>query len=127
MYSKKKREEFLELYEKNACNVHRTCQKFGINRTTFYNWKNSDEEFKEGIEEADEGLIDDTESSLYHNITWGNVTAQIYFLKTKGKKRGWGEDGDVLVQTDSNIDLSQLTVDELKVYIDLQKKAQKVN
>lgn len=80
-----------EVYKKKACNVSATCTALGISRNTFYDWINKDHQLKEQIEEANEGLIDIVESKLLNQINENQLTAIIFFLKTKGQARGYVE------------------------------------
>lgn len=43
------------------------------------------------LEEAEESVIDNAESKLLQHINDGDVTSLIFFLKTRGKKRGYIE------------------------------------
>lgn len=63
----------------------------GIGRTTFYQWIKQDEDFKNQVQSIGERSIDYVESKLFEQITDGNTTATIFYLKTKGKKRGYIE------------------------------------
>jgi len=87
----KKKEEFLEVYSQKANNVHLTCKTLGIERGTFYKWLKEDDEFKEKILNLEEGDIDSAETALKRQILDGNITAIIFYLKTKGKNRGYVE------------------------------------
>lgn len=78
-------------YTKKGCNVSATCSALGISRQTFYVRKNSDPSLRERLEEAEESIIDFAESKLVEKIGEGDLTATIFFLKTKGKKRGYVE------------------------------------
>ena len=62
-----------------------------VGRTTFYQWCRSDEEFKKAVDECEGIAIDMAESQLYRQIESGNTVATIFYLKTKGKKRGYVE------------------------------------
>jgi hypothetical protein len=47
------------------------------------------------LEDARESMIDNTESALYKKILDGDTTAIIFFLKTRGKSRGYVERQEV--------------------------------
>lgn len=89
--TEKKKLEFLELFSSKANNVSATCKAIGVKRPTFYNWMNNDEDFKESIKCAEEDDIDFAETQLKREIVDRNVTAIIFYLKTKGKSRGYVE------------------------------------
>ena len=86
-----RKQQILDLYSKKACNVSAVCSVVGITRKTFYDYINSDEEFKELIEEAREALLDNAESILQKKILSEDTTSLIFFLKTRGKSRGYTE------------------------------------
>ncbi len=86
-----KKKAFIEKLKNNLGNISKTCTACNISRSTFYNWKESDSAFSESIEEIDEFTLDTVEDSLLKQIKDGNTTATIFFLKTKGAKRGYIE------------------------------------
>jgi len=85
------------------------CKKTGVARSTFYQWLNEDADFKAAVEEAQEQAIDFVEGKLFQKINGVKIgkmddegelnvyeqppsdTAIIFYLKTKGKKRGYIE------------------------------------
>lgn len=81
----------IEALTKSLGVVTSACKKVGIDRQTHYNWYNKDPEYKEAVDSIQDVAIDFVESSLHKSIQEGNVTAQIFYLKTKGKKRGYIE------------------------------------
>ena len=83
--------QFLKAFDASMGNITVACKKVGISRQTFYNWINKNAEFKEAIEEIEEAKIDAVETMLMKQISKGNLGAIIFFLKTKGKKRGYVE------------------------------------
>lgn len=87
----KAKKEFLEVYSQKANNIHLTCKAIGIERVTFYRWLKDDEDFREKITSLEEGDIDSAETALKRQILDGNITAIIFYLKTKGKHRGYVE------------------------------------
>lgn len=86
-----RKKQILELYPKKACNVSAVCSSVGITRKTFYDYVNSDSDFKEAIEESKEALLDNAESVLQKKIMGEDTISLIFFLKTKGKARGYTE------------------------------------
>lgn len=72
--------------------VGQACTKTGISRVTYWNWKNTDPEFKALAEEVLETQIDIAEHKLMRNILEGKETSLIFFLKTKAKHRGYNQD-----------------------------------
>lgn len=87
----KRRKIFLEVMHKKAGNVSEACAAVGIDRSTYYHWRKRYPEFQEAVEEVNEFLVDFTESKLFGKIQGDNLTAMIFFLKCKGKHRGWVE------------------------------------
>lgn len=85
------KEKFLEVFANNLGNVQDSCKSAGISRATYYVWKSNDEEFAQAVEEIQEGLIDLAESKLLENINSGKTNEILFYLKTKGKYRGYVE------------------------------------
>jgi len=79
---------FLEAY-KRKLTITRACEAVGITRRTFYNWLNTDPEFRARFEETREALIDLAEAKLFELIKRGNLGAIIFYLKTQAKHRGY--------------------------------------
>jgi len=87
----KLKEKFIEAFESTACNVSVTCKKIGISRNCYYDWRKQDPIFEEAIVELEESLMDFAETMLYKGIKEGKTAELIFYLKTKGKKRGYVE------------------------------------
>ena len=62
-----------------------------MGRTTYYAWIDDDKDFENEVRDVNEELLDFAESQLMHHITKGNLTAIIFYLKTKGQSRGYIE------------------------------------
>ena len=75
--------------------VTSACKAVGITRQTHYRWMKEDQEYKAQIEELDNVALDFAESSLHKQIKDGNTAATIFYLKTKGKRRGYVERQEV--------------------------------
>jgi hypothetical protein len=95
MTTKKKKEEFLKVFDKSAGNISLTCKVLKISRETFYRWCREDKKFKKEADEIRESLIDFAESQLLKKIKNEDLGAIIFFLKTKGKSRGYTEKQEI--------------------------------
>ena len=115
----------LEALKKSLGIVTTACQNVGISRVTHYEWLNTDPEYKRQVEALDEVVLDFAESKLHQSINNGSDTATIFFLKTKGKKRGYIEKQEIN-NTNLNIDAnSEQEVDKEKL-IELKKILNKI-
>jgi hypothetical protein len=81
----------LEALEKSLGVVTSAAKSVGINRSSHYEWIKSDSEYKKEVESIDNVSLDFAESQLFKQIQEGNTSATIFYLKTKGKKRGYVE------------------------------------
>ena len=86
-----KKETFLKILHEKLGHISNSCDAANISRATYYKWLKDDDEFKVNIEAAGEGLVDHVEHQLLQKINKGDTTAIIFFLKTKGKDRGYSE------------------------------------
>jgi len=110
--------KILSVYEAKGCNISATCTALNIDRKTLIAWRSNDENLDEKMTELEESLIDFSESKLMEQINDGNLTAIIFHLKTKGKKRGYTETTEVNANVKS-YELRKLTDDELKLLASL--------
>jgi hypothetical protein len=81
----------IEALEKSLGVVTTACKTVGIGRTTFYGWLQDDPEFAKEVDDIQNIALDYAESQLHKQIGKGNTSATIFYLKTKGKKRGYIE------------------------------------
>ena len=93
-------EKIIQVYEKKGCNITATCTALGISRKTFYEWKEKKKKLAEGLDEVDESILDWAESKLKEHIDNNDLQALIFFLRTKGKKRGYVE------KTESDVNIN---------------------
>lgn len=104
------KKKFLEVLDNSRGIISTACASMNnMSRQTYYNWLKNDEEFKEAAEDVQENAIDFVESKLFEKINGITIldkveggeevtyrlppsdTAIIFYLKTKGKKRGYIE------------------------------------
>ena len=81
----------LEALEKSLGVVTTAAKAVGIDRSTHYEWLKTDEKYKEAVEAVGDVALDFAESQLHKQMQSGDTTACIFYLKTKGKKRGYVE------------------------------------
>jgi hypothetical protein len=87
----------LDALEKSLGVVTSACKTVDISRETHYRWLREDADYKAAVEALSDVALDFAESQLHKQIKEGNSTATIFFLKTKGKKRGYIERQEVEV------------------------------
>lgn len=109
----KTKKKLLKYLEEGRGIVSYACQKARISRQTFYNYKKEDKEFADAVEEINESIIDVVESKLLTQINDNNLTAIIFYLKTKGRYRGYVEMSDSNVNLNGSVNLRPLTDEEL--------------
>jgi len=104
------KKKFLEILDNSRGIISTACASMNnMSRQTYYNWYKNDEEFRQAAEDIQENAIDFVESKLFEKIDGVSVqvynqkgepvvydqppsdTAIIFYLKTKGKKRGYVE------------------------------------
>jgi len=111
------------------------CRKVGISRQTYYDWLKSDSDFKLAAEEIQDSALDFVEGKLFEKINGvlassrqnedGSLAiysippsdvAITFYLKTKGKKRGFVERNEwAPVDPEGNaLILPQITINVVK-------------
>lgn len=81
----------IEALEKSLGVVTTACKNVGIARSTHYEWYANDADYKKSVDDVADIALDFAESKLHKSIENGSDTATIFYLKTKGKKRGYIE------------------------------------
>ena len=99
----KKQKDVLKALEETHGVITEACKKVGYTRSAFYTAMDKDPEFKKEVEDIQEAAVDYVESQLFKNIQQGNITGQIFYLKTKGKHRGYIERQEIQQETTGSI------------------------
>lgn len=104
-----KKKAMLKALESSLGVVTTACESVGIKRNSHYRWMNEDEEYRAQVESLTDLAIDFAESKLFELINGAhrevstpdgevisikdapNTSATIFYLKTRGKKRGYVE------------------------------------
>ena len=103
---------------------------YGIDtsRNSVYKRIRNNPSLKEAVNEALENLKDIAEHELSRNITKGNMTAIMFFLKTKAKDRGYVEkveqahSGELKLEQTESFDFSHWSDEDVDAYIALLEK-----
>lgn len=85
------KKQMLDALKETLGVVSPACQMVGIARGTHYRWMEEDEDYKNEVSELLDFQIDFVESKLFENINKGDTASAIFYLKTKGKNRGYIE------------------------------------
>lgn len=85
----------IEALEKSLGVVTTAAKAVGIDRSTHYGWYNNDPEYRAAVDSISDIALDFAESQLHKQIKGGEVSSTIFYLKTKGKKRGYVERTEV--------------------------------
>ena len=106
--------------EKSLGIVTTACKSVGISRQTHYEWLRTDEDYKKEVDDIENIALDFGESQLFVGMKEKNMTAVIFYLKTKGKKRGYVERQEFEV-IDNDIDFSNISDEDLQNFINQKK------
>ena len=94
--TKLRKEVYLKEFKSQMGNVYRTAKATSISRKVFNDWMQKDAEFAQQVKDVYEGLTDNVVHELYDKIFKDhNIVAILYYLKTRGKSRGFGSDTDI--------------------------------
>ena len=89
------KEQLLIALEKNLGIVTAACKEVGISRDSYYDYYNNDPEFRRKVDDINEIAIDFTESQLFKKIKQGSERSILFFMKYKGRKRGYTDSVDI--------------------------------
>lgn len=81
----------LAALEKTLGVVTSAVKTVGINRSTHYDWMKDDEWYAKEVNSLQDVALDFAESKLFKSIENGSDACTIFYLKTKGKHRGYVE------------------------------------
>jgi hypothetical protein len=96
-----KKDALIQALEKSLGVVTTACKQVGVGRTTYYEWINTDKEFAKQVSEIQNIALDFAESQLHKQIGEGSTAATIFYLKTKGKSRGYIERQELVTDSDN--------------------------
>lgn len=118
-----KKSAMLKALENSLGVVTTACEVVGIDRRTHYRWLQEDEDYKAKVESLSDLAIDFAESQLFELIKGAhrevstpdgeviriqdapNTSATIFYLKTRGKKRGYVERTELAGVSDAPVQI----------------------
>lgn len=101
-------DKFIEQLRLNKNNVSAACRTLEISYNTYRNHYNTNEDFRRRVDELGEELLDFVEGKMFQiieKIDKGAPGLIMFYLKTKGKHRGYGDDNGDDDSTPSTINI----------------------
>lgn len=111
MQSQLSKRALLTALKKNLGIITKSCQQVDIERQTHYRWLREDPEYKKEYEEIADIALDYAEGQLFKQIEEGEVTSTIFYLKCKGKSRGYIERTEVDQNNSGKLQIEILRAD----------------
>ena len=96
----------LKALEKSLGVVTTACKAAKVGRTQFYEWLKVDKEFAAAVKDVENIALDFAESQLHSQIHGGNTSATIFYLKTKGRNRGYVERQEIAGVKDQPVEIN---------------------
>ena len=85
----------LEALEKSLGIVTTALKISGTAKSTYHRWINEDEEFAKNVKDVGNTALDFAESKLFNQIKDNNHSSTQFYLKNKGRGRGYGDRLDI--------------------------------
>ena len=104
----KHKELLLQALERSLGLVTPACKEVGISRNQFYIYYNTDPIFKAAVDDINEILTDFVENQLFKKIKDGDTQSILFFMKYKGKKRGYTDSLDINGNINSEVKIIKL-------------------
>lgn len=102
------KENLLKALERSLGIVTSACKEVGVSRETFYRYYNEDEDFKAKVDDINNITLDFVETQLFRKIKDGSERSILFYMKYKGRKRGYTERIDIDANIKGEIDIRKL-------------------
>lgn len=93
-------EEVIKILLQQKGQVTRAAKVLGCTYRHLKKYIDRNETVKEALADIEDTVLEEVEGALFQNIYKGNVASIIFFLRTRGRKRGYGDN--------DKVDLAQL-------------------
>lgn len=121
------KEKLLECMEKALGVVTVGCKMAGLNRQNHYNFMEADPDYRERYNALANVALDFAESALHKQIGAGEVASTIFYLKTKGKGRGYVEKVEIEGSIKRDDELKDLDEADLMALAGMVKRLDEKN
>lgn len=117
----------LEKLESHLGVVTTACRAAGVSRSQFYEWRKTDEAFAQAVDEIQEVALDYVESKLFENVKCNDTSSILFYLRTKGIKRGYGDRKEIKVEMPqfndnrTNEEVAGIFAERMKLYGEAEK------
>lgn len=87
--------QLLIALEKSLGIVTSACKEVGLSRNTYYNYYETDEVFSAAVDAIGDITLDFAENQLFKKIKEGSERSILFYIKYKGKARGYNASLDI--------------------------------
>lgn len=112
----------IEALQKSLGIVTTACINAGVSRVQFYEWKKTDADFAKAVDDIEDVTLDFVEGKLLQNVKDNDTQSILFYLKTKGKRRGYTERTEVKVELPevndnrTNAEIAGIFAERMKLY-----------
>lgn len=106
----KNKENLLKALKRHHGLVAPACSDARISRNQYYLYLKQDEEFKREVDNIQENVLDIVESKLLEKIQDGDTKCIIFYMKHKGKKRGYNDSIDITSNGETINNVSSINI-----------------
>lgn len=103
-------------------NISLSCEMVKVSRTCFYKWLAKDKEFSRLISDLEEIRLDFVENKLMVKVGEGDMSAITFFLRTKGRKRGYTEKQEIEHSGELDINVESMSDAQLQAIVNEKEK-----
>ena len=93
----KKQNLMIESLGQQLGNITVACNECKVSRQTHYDWIRKNPLYAKAVERVQDELLDMAENSLHRQILDKNVQATMFYLKNKGRVRGYADRQEISV------------------------------
>ena len=84
------------------------CNKAGLSRSQHYQWCKDDLDYKASVDAINDMMVENVESKLKDLIDSDNTAAIIFYLKTKGRNAGYGNEIKIDAKVEGEITVNAI-------------------